>query len=206
MVLPAYGSWEWEPMTRRSRVASERGGNAGRPAGARLAAPVEWGQLRAGGRADRRPIWTASLCRVRCRLVRAGRCDCRRRTCWRSRWTSEAYRPGETATLRIVPRHEGKALITVVLQPLDRHEDVMELPEGESQVDAAGHGGLGRGRLCLRHADPADGGAGRGARARPGRLASPMQRGRSGAGAALRRTFERPREPQSRASRLDVAL
>ncbi|NDR57659.1 alpha-2-macroglobulin family protein [Aliiruegeria sabulilitoris] len=126
----AYGSWNWEPMTRRSRVASGEASLEGAPL--QISAPVDWGQYElvvervdgsyaaaayafdAGWYAPAEALSTPDLLDVS--LDR------------------EAYRAGDAARLRVVPRHAGKALITVASNRLIDMKTV-ELPAGESLIE-----------------------------------------------------------------------
>jgi uncharacterized protein YfaS (alpha-2-macroglobulin family) len=127
-----YGRWSWEPVTRRERVATGTLATGDSPAP--LAVPVEWGRYElivertdgayvassmgfdAGwfapaGAADTPDMLEMSLDRPR-------------------------YRSGDTAMLRLVPRHAGKALITVMADRVI-HMQAVELPEGASTVPLA---------------------------------------------------------------------
>jgi alpha-2-macroglobulin len=104
------GNWNWEPTTTRSRVAS--GTVALGEAPARVTAPTEWGNYELVVSAQSGAHIVAS-------------------TGFSSGWyapadtattpdmldvslDADAYAPGDTATLRFVPRTGGKALVTVV--------------------------------------------------------------------------------------------
>ena len=100
----SYGSWDWEPMTRRTKVSSGEALLDGTPF--RLAAPVDWGSYELVVERIDGPFATASV------GFDAG---------WYAPADTgaspdllevsldrEAYRPGETAQLRVVPRHAGK--------------------------------------------------------------------------------------------------
>lgn len=125
-----YGNWAWEPFTTRTEVASGTATLDGAPV--EVEAPVAWGQYeivvqRVGGA----PV-TAS------EGFRAG-------------WYAPAdtsstpdtlelsldapgYAIGDTARLRVVPRHAGTALVTVLSNRLIDMKAV-EVTEGENLID-----------------------------------------------------------------------
>jgi len=105
-----YGNWNWEPVTRRTRIASGQATLGGEPLA--LSAPVDWGEYElvvertdgvyAASSVDFYAGWyvpadaAAPPDRLELSLDR------------------ETYAPGDTARLRIVPRNGGTALITVL--------------------------------------------------------------------------------------------
>ncbi|SNT21871.1 alpha-2-macroglobulin family protein [Tropicimonas sediminicola] len=125
-----YGSWDWEPITRRSRVASGDVALGAEPA--RVAAPVDWGQYElvveridgpyAASSTDFNAGWYAPADASATPDVLEVSLD------------KSAYLPGETARLRVVPREAGKALVTVVSNRLIAMK-TLDLPEGESVVE-----------------------------------------------------------------------
>ncbi len=126
----AYGDWNWEPMTRRTRIASGEATLDGTPLA--LSAPVDWGRYElvierldgayAGGSVGFDAGWYAPADAAASPDLLDVSLD------------KEAYRPGETARLRLVPRSEGKALITVASNRLIDMQTV-SLPEGESVIE-----------------------------------------------------------------------
>lgn len=126
-----YGSWDWEPVTTRSRVAEGRAVADGGPV--RIAAPVDWGryELRAeiAGEAVAASVpftagwYAAASTRDTPDMLEIGldRAD---------------YAPGDLARLRLVPRSEGMALVSVLsdrvvdmqLVPVGPGETVLDLP------------------------------------------------------------------------------
>ena len=122
-----YGNWNWEPTTTRTRVASEEVQLGTDPI--TVSAPVDWGQYEiAVERLDGEYASTS--------------------TTFYAGWYAPAdatatpdtlevsldkpaYASGETATLRVVPRYAGKALITVMSNRLI-HMETAELTEGEN--------------------------------------------------------------------------
>jgi uncharacterized protein YfaS (alpha-2-macroglobulin family) len=105
-----YGNWDWEPTTRRTRIATGKADLTGTPLS--LSHPVDWGQYelvveRLDGEYTSASVdfyagWyvsadvSATPDRLEMSLDR------------------DSYRPGDTARLRIVPRAGGTALITVM--------------------------------------------------------------------------------------------
>ncbi|NUB44873.1 alpha-2-macroglobulin family protein [Fertoebacter nigrum] len=124
-----YGSWNWEPVISRTRVA-EGAAELGTDA-VEIAAPVTWGEYElAVERSDGTPAATS--------------------TTFYAGWYAPAdvsatpdtlelsldkpaYLPGETAQLRIVPRAAGTALITVLSNRLVSMQAV-EVAEGENTI------------------------------------------------------------------------
>jgi len=125
-----YGNWNWEPVTTRSRIAEgEAMMEDGRLA---LSAPVDWGQYElkveridgdyAAASMEFHAGWYAPADATETPDTLELSLD------------KPAYRPGDTATLRIVPRYAGKALVTV----MSNHVIVMlpvDLAEGENTVE-----------------------------------------------------------------------
>src|SRR5690606_27768372 len=124
-----YGEWEWEPITTRSRIATGDLTSGNDPL--EIAAPVDWGRyelvvetrdgeyaassvdFHAGWYAPADTATTPDLLELS--LDRA------------------AYRSGDTAQLRIVPRHAGMATVTVMSNRLISLQ-TLEVPEGESLI------------------------------------------------------------------------
>jgi uncharacterized protein YfaS (alpha-2-macroglobulin family) len=123
------GNWNWEPVTSRNRVAK---GEVTLAAGAsEIAVPVEWGEYEI--------------------LVEAtGDVQAATSTTFYAGWYASAdasatpdtlelsldqpaYKPGDTATLRLVPRTAGTALITVLSNRLIAMQAV-EVTEGENLI------------------------------------------------------------------------
>jgi uncharacterized protein YfaS (alpha-2-macroglobulin family) len=127
-----YGSWNWEPVTTRSRVAEGEAMMAdGRLS---LSAPVDWGRYElkveridgdyAAASTEFYAGWYAPADASETPDTLELSLD------------RPAYRPGDTATLRIVPRYAGKALVTVMsnhliaMRPFDlaEGENTLQLP------------------------------------------------------------------------------
>ena len=125
-----YGNWNWEPVTTRTRVAEGEAMMAdGRLS---LSAPVDWGQYElkveridgeyAAASLEFHAGWYAPADATETPDTLELSLD------------KPAYRPGDTATLRIVPRHAGKALVTVMSNHVIAMQPV-ELDEGENTVE-----------------------------------------------------------------------
>ena len=124
-----HGAWNWEPVTTRTRVAEGTATAAGAPV--RITAPVDWGryELRAevAGAEASVPFtagwYAAASTRDTPDMLEMGldRAD---------------YAPGDLARLRLVPRSEGMALVSVLsdrvvdmqLVPVGPGETVLDLP------------------------------------------------------------------------------
>lgn len=124
-----YGNWEWEPVTTRQRIATGEETLTGAPL--LVAAPVEWGTYEIVVERTEGPYVAAS------QQFHAG-------------WFAPAdvsstpdtlelsldredYASGDTATLRIVPRYAGTALVTVMSNRLIDMQAV-EVVEGENLI------------------------------------------------------------------------
>lgn len=125
-----YGNWNWEPITTRSRVATGEAA-IGESGPLRIDAPVDWGRYElvverldgpyvaaseeffAGWYAPADATQTPDTLDLS--LDRPG------------------YRPGDTAKLRIVPRHAGTALVTVMSNRVIDMQAV-EVTKGENTI------------------------------------------------------------------------
>ena len=124
------GRWEWEPITTRTRVAQGDATLGDVPV--TVEAPVEWG-------------------RYEIRVERTGGAYVAASTDFYAGWygsadasstpdllelslDAEAYQPGDIAKLRLVPRYEGKALVTVVSNRLIDMQ-LVDVTEGENLVE-----------------------------------------------------------------------
>jgi uncharacterized protein YfaS (alpha-2-macroglobulin family) len=125
-----WGNWEWEPITRRE-VMTRGTANMG-AAPFEIEVPVDWGNYELVIEAQDNPALSAS-------------------TTFYAGWyapadTSQtpdtlelsldrpAYRAGDTAKLRLVPRYAGKALITELSkQGIDKR--AVEVTDGENLID-----------------------------------------------------------------------
>ncbi|MGR3714311.1 MAG: alpha-2-macroglobulin family protein [Shimia sp.] len=123
------GSWEWEPTTRRTKVAGGEITLNGAPL--TIEAPVEWGQYeiiveQIGGdqvatSTDFYAGWYAPADTSDTPDTLELSLD------------QPAYRSGDTATLRIVPRYAGTALISVMSNRLISMQ-VVEVQDGENII------------------------------------------------------------------------
>ncbi len=125
-----YGGWNWEPVTRRSRVASGEAQLS--PDGTvTVAAAVEWGEYEL--RVERSDgSFAASSVSFHAGWYAPADASETPDTLDVS-LDKPAYLPGETATVRIVPRFAGKGLVTVVSNRLIAMRAV-DLTEGENTV------------------------------------------------------------------------
>ncbi|AML50982.1 alpha-2-macroglobulin family protein [Falsihalocynthiibacter arcticus] len=124
-----YGNWDYEPITRRTRVDSGKVTFTGDPI--TVSTPVEWGHYelvveRAGGEAlssslDFYAGWYVAADVTTTPDVLDVSLD------------KASYVPGETATLRFVPRYAGKALITVMSNHLIDMK-MIDVVEGENTI------------------------------------------------------------------------
>ncbi|WP_425071541.1 alpha-2-macroglobulin family protein [Sagittula sp. S175] len=122
-----YGSWYWEPITTRTTVARGEGSVGDQPL--TVEAPLDWGRYEIVVERKDGAYLAASM------DFAAG---------WYAPVTAdetpdmlelsldkEAYTQGETATLRMVPRYAGKALVTVLADRVISMQAV-EVSEGEN--------------------------------------------------------------------------
>ncbi|QAX31188.1 alpha-2-macroglobulin family protein [Leisingera sp. NJS204] len=124
-----YGNWNWEPITRRTRIATGEAQLGSDPLP--LSQPVGWGRYElvverldgayASAAYDFYAGWyapegsTGTPARLELSLDR------------------ESYAPGDTARLRIVPQAAGTALVSVVSNHLI-HRMAVEVPAGETVI------------------------------------------------------------------------
>jgi len=126
----SFGNWNWDPVTTRTRIASQEAViDASAPL--QIAVPVEWGEYeikveRADGPYVATSVsfsagWYASADAVQTPDLLEASLD------------KPSYRAGDTATLRIVPRSAGTALVTVLSNRLIEMKAV-EVTEGENLI------------------------------------------------------------------------
>lgn len=123
-----YGNWNWEPTTRRTRIAT---GDAMLDGLFTLSKPVEWGEYElvverldgtyAATSVDFYAGWYASADTT----TTPDRLDLS--------LDQDSYHPGDTANLRIVPRAAGTALITVMSNHVI-HRQAVEVEAGETVI------------------------------------------------------------------------
>ncbi|MEQ9692651.1 alpha-2-macroglobulin family protein [Shimia sp. SDUM112013] len=124
-----YGNWEWEPTTRRTRVAGGEAMLGQQPV--TVSAPVEWGRYEViverldetyvSSSSDFYAGWYAPADATETPDTLELSLD------------KSTYRSGEKATLRIVPRFSGTALVTVMSNHLIAMQAV-EVSEGENLI------------------------------------------------------------------------
>ncbi|MCB1333527.1 MAG: alpha-2-macroglobulin family protein [Roseivivax sp.] len=124
-----YGNWEWEPVTTRQPVASGTADLAGSPA--EIAAPVDWGRYEIVVERTDGAYVASSVGFYAGWYVPADVSTTP--DMLELSLDKPAYRPGDTAMLRVVPRYAGKALITVMSDHVIAMQAV-EVPEGESVI------------------------------------------------------------------------
>ncbi|MCE8007414.1 alpha-2-macroglobulin family protein [Aestuariivita sp.] len=124
-----YGNWNWEPITRRSRIASGEAQIGEGPL--TISAPVDWGRYELVVERNDGSYVAAAQDFYAGWYAPADSSD--------TPDTLELsldrpdYTPGDTARLRIVPRYAGTALVTVVSnRVIDRR--AVEVSEGENLI------------------------------------------------------------------------
>ncbi len=124
-----YGNWNWEPTTTRSRIASGEVTLGADPV--TITAPVDWGRYEI--RVERLDgDYTAASTDFHAGWYGAADTSSTPDTLELS-LDKPAYMPGDTATVRIVPRYPGKALVSVVSNRLIDMVAV-DVAEGENLV------------------------------------------------------------------------
>ena len=125
-----YGNWNWEPVTQRTRVASGEVTTANTPI--EVSAPIDWGQYEIVVEHDGTSYAASSMAFTAGWYAPADATTTP--DMLEVSLDRPAYRSGDTATLRIVPRAPGTALVTVMSNRLIAMETV-EVGEGETLVD-----------------------------------------------------------------------
>lgn len=124
-----YGNWHWEPIHTRKSVASGTVDLNGQPLS--ISAPVDWGQYEI--KVERTDgTYTAASQEFYAGWYASADASTTPDTLEVS-LDKPAYASGETATLRVVPRYAGKALITVMSNHLIDME-VVDVTEGENLI------------------------------------------------------------------------
>lgn len=124
-----YGNWEWEPITTRTRIATGDAILGSDPL--QVSAPVDWGNYELKVEALAGP-YVASSTDFWAGWYAAADAAATPDTAEVS-LDAAAYRPGDTATLRVVPRFAGTALVTVVSNRLIDMKTVA-VTEGENLI------------------------------------------------------------------------
>lgn len=124
-----YGNWNWEPTTRRTRLATGEATLGTAPL--QLSEPVQWGRYELViERLDGTPV-SAALDFYAGWYAPADSAATPDRL--ELSLDADSYQPGDTARLRIVPRAAGTALISVVSNRLIERMAV-EVPAGETTI------------------------------------------------------------------------
>ncbi len=124
-----YGDWNWEPTTRRTRIATGEVETGAEPLN--LSQPVDWGQYELvverldGTYAETAVEFSAGWYQAADASTSPDRLE--------MSLDRDSYRPGETAHLRIVPRMAGVAQIEVLSNRLI-HRQIVDVPEGETMI------------------------------------------------------------------------
>ncbi|WP_425084818.1 alpha-2-macroglobulin family protein [Ruegeria profundi] len=124
-----YGDWNWEPTTRRTRIATGELETGTEPLN--LSQPVDWGQYELvverldGAYAETAVEFSAGWYQAADASTSPDRLE--------MSLDRDSYRPGETAQLRIVPRMAGVAQIEVLSNRLI-HRQMVDVPEGETVI------------------------------------------------------------------------
>ncbi|NVO56097.1 alpha-2-macroglobulin family protein [Rhodobacteraceae bacterium B1Z28] len=124
-----YGNWNWEPTTRRTRVATGEVDFTADPL--TLAQPVDWGRYELvvqrvdGTYVESAVDFYAGWYQAADASTTPDRLE--------MSLDRDSYRPGDTAQVRIVPRMAGVAQIEVLSNHLI-HRQMINVPEGETVI------------------------------------------------------------------------
>ena len=124
-----YGNWNWEPTTTRTKVAEGEVMLSGAPA--QVQAQVKWGEYEIRVESED-GTYAASSLRFYAGWYVSADTSTTPDTLQMS-LDAAAYRPGDTATLRLVPRYAGKALITVLSDHVISMQTA-DVTEGENVI------------------------------------------------------------------------
>ncbi|UWQ95838.1 alpha-2-macroglobulin family protein [Rhodobacteraceae bacterium M385] len=123
------GNWTWEPITTRQQIAIGNATLSAEPTA--LSLPVEWGEFELRIESDEGGFALSSV------SFTAGWYGASDGTdtpdALEVSLDAEAYRPGDTATLRIVPRTGGLALVQVVTDRLI-DQQIIELGDDPTEI------------------------------------------------------------------------
>lgn len=125
----AYGSWNWEPVTTRQTVARGTATLGANPV--RVSADVDWGQYEIVVTRSDGPYVAASMGFDAGWYAPADAADSPDMP--DMSLDADSYAPGDTATLRMVPRYAGKALVTVLADRVISMQAV-SVTEGENTL------------------------------------------------------------------------
>ncbi|MCT4555215.1 MAG: alpha-2-macroglobulin family protein [Pelagimonas sp.] len=124
-----YGNWNWEPVTTRTTIA--RGTGALGAEALSVQADVDWGQYELVVERINGAYVAASVGFEAGWFAPASAADTP--DMLEMSLDAQRYRAGDTATLRMVPRHAGKALITVLADRVV-HMQAVEVAKGENTL------------------------------------------------------------------------
>ena len=124
-----YGNWYWEPMTTRETVAKGTGTLGADPL--KIAAEVDWGQYEVVVERADGTYLAASMGFSAGWYAPADAADAP--DMLELSLDKPAYQPGESATLRMVPRYAGKAVVTVLADRVISMQAV-DVAEGENTL------------------------------------------------------------------------
>ncbi|MGP6089132.1 alpha-2-macroglobulin family protein [Antarctobacter jejuensis] len=124
-----YGSWYWEPITTRETVAKGEGTLGIDPL--QIEAEVDWGSYEVVVERKDGAYLASSMAFSAGWYAPADASEAP--DMLEMSLDKPAYQPGETATLRMVPRYAGKALITVLADRVIAMQAV-EVAEGENTI------------------------------------------------------------------------
>ena len=124
-----YGSWYWEPVTTRETIARGTGTLGAEPV--QIAADIDWGEYEVVVERVDGAYLAASMAFSAGWFAPADAADTP--DMLELSLDKPAYRQGDTATLRMVPRYAGKALVTVLADRVISMQAV-EVVEGENTL------------------------------------------------------------------------
>jgi len=125
-----HGSWNWDPVTTRTQIASGQATLGNAPV--EITAPVTWGQFEVVVEAIGVEIPLTSATNFYAGWYGAADASTTPDMLELS-LDSDSYRPGDTATLRMVPRVSGKVLVAVMSNRLI-HMQPVDVMAGENTV------------------------------------------------------------------------
>lgn len=124
-----YGSWNWEPVTTREAIARGEGTLGANPL--QIEADTDWGEYEVIVERTDGAYLAAAMTFATGWYSAASERDTP--DMLEMSLDAEAYAPGQTATLRMVPRYAGKALVTVLADRVISMQAV-EVTEGETTL------------------------------------------------------------------------
>ena len=124
-----YGNWNWEPVTQRTKVADGMATLGEGPV--RISAPMTWGEYELKVESTGGTPTTSSMSFYAGWYAPADASQTP--DTLELSLDQPSYRPGDTATLRLVPRAAGTAIITVMSNHIINRE-VIEVSAGENLI------------------------------------------------------------------------